>query len=58
MVGAGANPEHTSQQRPSYPDTHEHERTGHLTRDGISHQQPRARVHVRDEEVVLPNEPV
>ena len=41
----------TGQQRLPYPDTHEHEPAGHVTRDGTSRQQARACVHVRDEEV-------
>jgi hypothetical protein len=55
MVGAGANPEHTNQQRPPYPDSHKHEHAGPTAHDGTKRQQPRPRVHVRDEEVAGSN---
>ena len=35
----GANPERTTCQRPSQPETHEHERAGHPARDGTAWQQ-------------------
>jgi hypothetical protein len=43
-VVSGANPEHTSTQRPSRPETQEHEPAGQAARDGTSRQHLRHRI--------------
>ena len=48
----GANPERTSCVPVSRHDTHEYKPAAQSARDGTRRHQPRARVHVRDEEVV------
>src|SRR4051794_10595205 len=47
----GANPEQTTCERPSRPNTHEHDHAAQAARDGTRRHQPRARIRVRDEEV-------
>jgi hypothetical protein len=50
----GANPERTTYERPSRPDTHEQEHAGQPARDGTTRHQPTVRVRVRDE-VLMPS---
>ena len=47
----GANPERTTCERLSRPETHEQEHAGQQVHDGTRHHQASARVHVRDEDI-------
>ena len=49
----GANSERTAHEHPSRPETREQHDAGQSAGDGTTHQQPAARVHVRDEVLML-----